>query len=217
MDFVTYRPINSKYAASEVICGKYSTPVWFQRRWDKGIYAEYIRKNGCGHCCTAMAARLYGVDIDPYREYELCRKLWGAPNENGNPAQYHFMSIGGIVKILKHLGIKAESFGVAENGGKKAAENIADALRKGKKAVFWSHPSEEFPGNPFSKGEHYVLAAGIAEDSRILIANSSEKQTDTGIQLVTTDIIAKALFGGSMRETKPGASLIILKAAPDMR
>ena len=38
------------------------------------------------------------------------------------------------------------------------------------------------------------MAVGFTEDGRILVANSSEKATSEGIQLVTPDVIEKALF-----------------------
>ena len=40
--------------------GEYSTPVWIQTAWEEGELAPYIQKNGCGHCCVTMAARLAG-------------------------------------------------------------------------------------------------------------------------------------------------------------
>ncbi|MBR2330124.1 MAG: hypothetical protein IKA40_02645, partial [Clostridia bacterium] len=91
MDYVTYELTNGEKISCIAKVGKNSTPVWRQNRWDTGEYAFYVVHNGCGHCCAAMALQLRGISINPHEEYELCRRLWGAPNENGKPMQHHFM------------------------------------------------------------------------------------------------------------------------------
>ena len=58
MNFVTFKYTGSEAIPAEVTLGEHTTPVWIQQKWEEGQYAEYVRKNGCGHCCTAMAARL---------------------------------------------------------------------------------------------------------------------------------------------------------------
>ena len=63
-------------------------------------------------------------------------------------------------------------------------------------SIFASDP-DDYPDNPFSTGYHWVLAVGFYDDEHILIANSSEKAAQNGIQLVTADIIEKALFVNS--------------------
>lgn len=176
---------------SVITLGEKSAPVWLQQRWTEGEYAYYIRKNGCGHCCTAMAAGLNGVDADPYREYLLCRELWGPPAEG----QDHFQTVSGIAKVLTYFGVPARAFGVPDR--RSAQEQITAALSSGKQVIFWSQPGEHFPENPFSKSAHYVLAAGIQADGKILIANSSEKAAPDGIQAVKADEIGKALYEGS--------------------
>jgi len=171
-----------------------STPVWIQQRWNDGPYAYYVRKNGCGHCCTAMAAVLHGIDLDPHREYEYCRKLWGSPKEEPNEkGQDHFLSLAGVVKVLNSLGISAVGYGVKDQGPKRAVDHICSMLEMGKLVIFTSDP-DDYPDNPFSDGYHWVMAVGFAEDGRILVANSSEKAASEGIQLVTPDVIEKALF-----------------------
>ena len=169
--------------------GQHETPVWIQQRWSKGAFATYIRNNGCGHCCTAMAARLHGVMIDPYSEYEHCRRLWGAPSAK----QGHWLTTAGIVKVLKSFGVPAQGFGVAQFGTKKATEQILSALEAGKQVIFTSTP-DPYPNNPFSTGYHWVMAVSVQENGTVLIANSSEKVTAEGIQFVTPDRIEKALF-----------------------
>jgi len=197
MKSVFYTLTNDLFAPAVVHAGGCSTPVWRQNRWESGPYAVYIRKNGCGHCCTAMAARLHGVDLTPAAEYEHCRNIWGAPKEVGNPRQDHYMSVCGISKVLSGLGIPAVCFGVPKTGVSEARLQILQALSAGKQVIFWSHPSPENPDNPFSAGEHYVLAAGITETGKILIANSSERAAPCGVQLVDADTVAAALYLGS--------------------
>ncbi|MBQ8758363.1 MAG: C39 family peptidase [Clostridia bacterium] len=180
-----------------VSLGKYSTPVWIQQNWQEGEYAVYIRNNGCGHCCTAMALNLCGIETTPYEEYLLCREKFGVPKQHGIETEENFHSVSGIVKIMAHYGIKAECFGVPQGESKKASEHIEAALKNGSLVIFWSHPGYKLPDNPFSPGEHYVLAVGIDEGGRILIANSSERSSaKDGIQFTNIETIGKALVEG---------------------
>lgn len=194
MNYATYKLTGEYLTPAEVSINGFTTPVWHQQKWETGEYAIYVQKNGCGHCCTAMAARLHGVDIDPYREFELCRKLWGAPDENGTPSKINYISVCGITKILAHLGIKASFYGVPKGTAAKAARHIVESLEEGKMVIICSVPNEEYPDNPFSKGAHYVLAVGFTEDGKILIANSSVTPAPTGIQLVDEEMIMKAVY-----------------------
>lgn len=185
----TYNLTGDHLTPAVIRVGDYETPVWLQQLWTQGEFAQYINKNGCGHCCTAMAARLHGADLDPHREYEYCRAQWGAPSEN----QGHWLSTAGIAKILQSLHIPAESFGVKQIGRKAAAEHIFAALKDGKQVIFTSNPDDD-PDNPFSKGYHWVMAVALQEDGTALIANSSANAAPDGIQFVTQKTIEKALF-----------------------
>ena len=189
MQYVQYTFTGEPLTPAVIRVGDYETPVWMQQRWQEGAFAVYVRNNGCGHCCAAMAARLHGVDIDPYREYEYCRQLWGAPADH----QGNWQSTAGIVKVLQSLGVPAEGFGVQPVGAKAATEQILAALQAGKQVIFTSNP-DHYPDNPFSKGYHWVMAVHIQDDGNILIANSSENAAPDGIQLVTADEIEQALF-----------------------
>jgi len=198
MEYANYHPISERNAKMAVTVNGVSTPVWLQTHWDAGEYAFYIRRNGCGHCCAAMAARLHGVELDPHKEYELCRKLWGPPKElPDDKGQDHFQSMAGIVKVLQSLGIPAVCFGVKEQGAKAAVEHMMAALFDGKQVIFASDP-DDYPDNPFSSGYHWVMAVGFAAEGQILIANSSAKAVPDGIQLVTPEIIERALFRESV-------------------
>ena len=188
-----YRRTENPAIPAEIMLGKYSTPVWIQSAWTEGEFAQYIRNNGCGHCCIAMAARLRGIDMDPYREYLLCRSLWGPPD--AEKGQDHFLTVPGIEKILRHLGLSASCFGVAEGAQNQAADHIIRCLQEGKLVIFISDPFR-YPGNMFSTGYHYVLAVGIRADGKILIANSSENTTKGGVQWVTREQIAQSLYQG---------------------
>ena len=70
-------------------------------------------------------------------------------------------------------------------------------MKNGKQVIFWSNPKEDFPENPFSVGEHYVMAVGYTEDGKILVANSSQRKAPDGVQLVDVTTIVRALFLGS--------------------
>ena len=176
-----------------IFLGEHQSPVWIQSAWTEGEYAQYIRRNGCGHCCTAMAANLRGVKTDPYQCYMLCRQLWGAPE--ASLGQDHFQTVAGIVKILQHLKIQASCHGVAEGEEKNAVMHIADCLRRGKPVILVCDPFRN-PPDPFSTGYHYVLALGFAENEQILVANSSEKVVAGGVQTVMPEQLEKSLFSG---------------------
>ena len=193
MPQVTLLTTGNPLAPTIVRIGKYETPVWLQHRWQRGEFATYINKNGCGHCCTAMAARLHGVDIDPHREYEHCRSLWGEPTGD----QGHWLSASGVAKVLRSLNIPAEEYGVYPNDARQATEHILMALQEGKQVIFTSNPDHD-PHNPFSAGYHWVMALSLQTDGTILIANSAEQFAPDGIQRVTSDAIENALFKDSV-------------------
>lgn len=184
-------------APAIVSLGEHSTPVWIQQNQTQGEYAEFIRKNGCGHCCTAMALNLNGIKINPHEEFSLCRKMWGEPCMDEPVNEDNFLSVNGIVQVIKSFGINAECFGVPEGKSTECAEHIKEMLSLGKVVIFWSHPSEKLLHNPFSPGEHFVLAAGIDGDGRIVIANSTNRCDATdGIQYTDCKTIAKSLREG---------------------
>ena len=173
--------------------GAYETPVWNQQGWNSGEFSAFVNKNGCGHCCVAMAARLHGVCIDPHEEFVRCRALWGAPAGDQGP----WLSAAGVAKVLRSLQVPAEAFGVKEQGTKQAAEHILCALREGRQVIFTSNPERD-PENPFSKGYHWVMAVAVREDGAVLIANSSGKAAPDGMQIVLPQTVEKALFCEAM-------------------
>ena len=195
MAYATYKLINTELIPSVVFLGDASTPVWHQAKWSEGEYEEFVRKNGCGHCCAAMALNLHGIKINPHEEFTLCRKLWGEPNREQEFPQGNYQTVAGIAKILCHHGVPAECFGVTSR--EIAARHIEAALKEGKQVIFWSNPNEDFPENPFSFGEHYVMAVGYTEKGEILVVNSSQRKAPTGVQTVDVDTIAKALYLGA--------------------
>ncbi len=170
-----------------------TTPVWIQGRFEAGEFAPYLRNNGCGHCGVAMAANLCGVAIDPYAEYCECRALWGAPGAG----QGNWLSVAGARTMLAHLGVPAALIPIPSGGEAAAADRLFAALAEGKLALFVSEPRT--PDNPFSTGLHYVLAVGLCEDGRALVANSSLKgRTDPlGIQFADRETVAAALTGAA--------------------
>ena len=202
MNNLSYEHINDAKAKVRVFVKDRSTPVWLQNRWesDGGEFAEYVVRNGCGHCCAAMALTLHGHPIDPLGEYRLCRELWGAPVEICNPdgtksGQANFQSVSGIAKIIRHHGVGAECFGVPD--AQSVGRHIAESLDAGKQVIFCTRPSPDNPDNPFSTGYHWVMALGYTEDGMILVANSAERYTELGIQAVTLDTVLRAMCHGA--------------------
>ena len=196
MNKISYHFINDIYKPAVVDRNGFQTPVWMQQRWEDGKYAVYVRQNGCGHCCAAMVLNLLGFQMDPHAHIERCVKLWGEPNvgETGNQ-QYYFLTPNGIVESLKGFGVKAECFGHKSQGVDGAVSHIIKSLEDGKMVIFISSPNKDFPENPFSKGDHYVLALGM-KDGKVLIANSSVKSEyhiGEGIQLANVDVVKKSL------------------------
>lgn len=193
----TYKFTNNPLIPAQIELNGKTTPVWFQQCWEEGKYAVYVRQNGCGHCCASMICNLLGVDMNPHKHIEHCVKLWNEPSiaPSGNK-QYYFLSITGLAESLNSLGISAKFYGHKNQGVDNAVNHIYNSLKQGKLVSFISSPSKEFPENPFSKGDHYVLAVGLTEDGKILIANSSTSgiyELGDGIQVVTLDTIKKSL------------------------
>ena len=205
----TYHFTGNPKIPAEVTVNSKTTPVWTQQLWDTGNNIQYVKGNGCGHCCAAMAANLHGVDIDPDMEFELCINLWGEASEEKNQAR--FQTVSGITKILNHLGIHAEYFGTKEKGVDESIEHIMTSLLNDKQVIFWSHPTPDFPDNPFSPGEHYVLACGFDENDKIVIANSTNRVPGDGIQLVDILTIKKSLHTASEPENRTWGELDCLE------
>ena len=195
MNYVTYKLIDTELVPSVVSIGEMSTPVWRQGRWSEGEYQEFVRKNGCGHCCAAMALNLHGIKLTPHDEFTLCRKLWGEPVREQEYPQGNYQTVSGISKILRYHGVNAECFGVPSR--EAVAAHMEEMLKLGKQIIFWSNPNEDFPENPFSFGEHYVMAVGYTEEGSVLVANSSERKAPEGVHLTDINTIVKALYLGA--------------------
>ena len=195
---ITFEFTENSKAPSVITKGKFSTPVWIQQEWTDGGYASYIVHCGCGHCCTAMTLRLFGVEIDPYEEYLHCRKMWGEPRQGEPLFEENYLSGTGIEKVINSLGVPAKAYGVEIGKTKESAEHIFESLKNGKAVVLWSHPSSKLPDNPFSPGEHWIILCGLTDDGKILVANSSKRgKTDRGIQFTDIETIEKVLLEGS--------------------
>lgn len=171
----------------------FETPVWLQSEWTEGPYAEYVRKNGCGHCCAAMAARLHGVEIDPSMEFDSCVELWDEPDEHHD----WFQTARGITEVLRAYGVPSSAFGVPEDekGLSITRYLIECALSTGHQVIFWSHPYDD--NNIFSSGEHYVMAAGYDEEERVVVLNSGTKKTRQGFHRTDLDAIMESVYRGS--------------------
>lgn len=188
---VTYRFTGDEKIPAEITVGEYTTPVWIQKYWEDGEFAEYVQKNGCGHCCVAMAMQLLGKKMNPHEEYTHCRAIWGAPEEPYG----HFLSVSGAAKSLNSFGVDAVAFAVLDR--KAATQQILDALDAGKLVAFIVKPSEEYPEPTFSTGSHWVLAVGYDENGRVIIANTSSRiKEPVGVQVVDAQLIHNALYVG---------------------
>lgn len=195
---VSYTFTGDENAPAIVSIGNNSTPVWIQQNWQDGEYAQYVRKNGCGHCCTAMALNLNGIKINPHEEFEHCRKMWGEPKMYEPVNEDNFLSVKGIEKVLTSFGVKAKCHGVPKGEGINCAKHIEACLKEGKLVILASEPSERLPHNPFSSGLHYVMAVCADDNGKILIANSTNRcDAVNGIQYTDCETIAKVLYDGS--------------------
>lgn len=186
---VTYEMTSDCHKPAIIYKNNAATPVWIQQLWQAGEFAQYIQWNGCGHCCAAMSANLHGISVTPYEEYMHCRELWGAPVA----PQANFLSATGIQAVLNSWNIPAEVYGVKAGEGQKAAAHIEEMLRQDKMVIFASEPSNRLPNNIFSTGLHWVLCVGFDKEGNILVANSSNKITDRGVQLTDAATVGAAI------------------------
>ena len=124
----SFRRTGDPFIPACVTVNGFESPVWLQKLWPDGPHTRYIRNNGCGHCCAAMAARLHGVpDIDPLAEYTQCLTLWGEPDSGHD----HFITARGIAEVLGSFGVAAEAAGVPADaaGRMQLRQRIDGALR----------------------------------------------------------------------------------------
>ena len=204
MDIATFRINDDEFIPAYVSIRGKETPVWIQQRTPDAEFSKAVQQSGCGHSCTAMALKLLGVeDITPYKAYLRARELFGTPlppeqSPNGL-RQYHFITPSGVTKVLKSYGFNSKCYPVPLGKRKECVDQMVEALKEGKLVIFISHPSPEFPENPFSKGDHYVLAVGFNRDGKIMVANSSlnGKTPTLGVHEGVENIdIERALWDG---------------------
>ena len=156
MNTIDYKYTGNAKEPAIITRDNYSTYVWIQQEWETGEYAKFIQKNGCGHCCTAMALNLNGITITPHEEYCLCRELWGAPRMGEPIYEDNFLSETGIAEIIRYFGIPARAFGIESGKAYEASVFIENELLAGKQIIIWSHPSDKLPDNPFSPGDESI-------------------------------------------------------------
>ena len=192
MPYASFELTGNPLIPSIVHLGDRSTPVWLQNRWENGPYTRYVRANGCGHCCTAMALCLCGHSVTPYEEYLRCRDIFGVPDE---VRTFHWLTMAGIAASLQSYGVRGEAFGHGggEAGIGAALAHIRASLAEGHLVIFCSAPLRK--DNPFSTGLHYVLLTGLDGDGNAIVANSSLKArpSTVGVQIVPLTAVGEAM------------------------
>lgn len=155
-----------------------------------GTYHKEISSNGCGACCTAFALILQGKKVAPAEIIKKGISLWG------KWPRACLISAQGIATIIKKYGYTATYRAVTTKNKASIKRDIHAALMAGKQVICWTDDNGH-KGDPFSGGEHYVLAVGYNAKGKIVVANSGNKGP---VNLVTLDTLCKFLQEGSGKD-----------------
>ena len=155
-----------------------------------GTYHKEISSNGCGACCTAFALILQGKKIAPAEIIKKGISLWG------KWPRACLISAPGIATIIKKYGYNAKYYAVTTKNKADIKRTIHAALMAGKQVICWTDDNGH-KGDPFSDGEHYVMAVGYNAKGKIVVANSGNKGP---VNLVTLDTLCKFLQEGNGKD-----------------
>lgn len=186
-----YPPVEI-YASHEgdtVKLGEQHTTVWNQHK-RHGDWKGELDKHGCGISCAAMAANLKGPlkHTTPEGLMEQAVKVLGRKKHG----QLYAISTAGIVRVLKHEGVKAARYNVTAKNVGAVKKKIDKALKAGNPVICWT--CARMDGDPFARGHHYVLAVGYTKGGKVLIANSGGRGP---VQIVSLDTLCKYLHRGN--------------------
>lgn len=152
-----------------------------------GKYAKNISSNGCGACCTAFALTLKGKETTPAKIVDKGIALWGKWPRGC------LLAAPGIATVIEGYGIPAKYYSVSSKNRDNIQKVIDKALKAGKQVVCWTNDNG-LKGDPFAKGQHYVLAVGYNAAGKIVVANSGGKGP---VNLVSLSILIKFLQNGT--------------------
>lgn len=172
------------YNSTSVTLHGHKAPLWHQSEIG-GTYAEALRKHGCGPCCAAVAACLTGYDTTPPKLLAKCVALWGKPVKGESYA----VSAKGLAAVLTKSGVKATYRQITKATLAGETAKIAVSLKVGKPVILFTHLYDS--GDPFSGGDHYVLACGYDKNGKIVVYNSGGSKR---IQLTDMATIERYLY-----------------------
>ena len=179
----------------------------------KGTYAKELSAHGCGACCAALALTLMGKKAAPA---DILRKgvaLWG------KWTKYPLISANGLATIVGKYGCTAKVAFVTRNNRTTIRKLIDAALRAGNPVICWTDDNGHRI-DPFSSGDHYVLAVGYNKLGRVVVANSDNRGP---VNIVTLDTLCKYLRAGTgadrgwYKSTAGSAGIVIIGPKPTVK
>ena len=185
----------------------------FNQHKQTGAYAKDISKNGCGACCTAFALILQGKKVTAADVIKRGISLWGKWPRSC------LLSAQGIATIIKKYGHEAKYYAVTTKNKTDIKRMIHAALMAGKQVICWTDDNG-FKGDPFSSGEHYVMAVGYNARGKIVVANSGNRGP---VNLVTLNTLCKFLQEGSGKDKKwwqtvsASAGIVVVEPKPKQK
>lgn len=177
------------YHGSKITANGRTVTVLNQHRLS-GTYKGVLSTNGCGACCASFALALQGKKVTPSAILKAGVKKWGKwPRAASISAQ-------GLATLIKGYGVPASYVSVSKSNRAIVKITIGAALKSGRQVICWTAPNGH-AGDPFSTGDHYVLAVGYAPDGKIIVANSGNRGP---VNRVSLDTLCKYLQEGNGKD-----------------